>query len=172
MIRIALVLLAFLTLPAAGQQNGFDFEFGEWTVKLRRLAQPLSGSTEWIEYSGTSVVHPLWEGRANIGELDVSGPGGRIVGMSLRLFNPESGQWNIHWASARDGLIGEAMVGGFENGVGKFYNTEMFNGRSVLVRFIFSELTQNTFKLEQAFSPDGGESWEPNWIAEFVRVSG
>ncbi|HSL82675.1 MAG TPA: hypothetical protein VLF66_07850 [Thermoanaerobaculia bacterium] len=147
----------------------FDFEFGEWKIRLSRLARPLSGSTEWIEYEGTSVVRTVWNGRANLGELEVEGPDGRIQGLSLRLYDPASGQWRIHWANSRDGALGEAMVGGFRDGIGEFYNQEDFDGRSIFVRFLFTEITPTSFRLEQAFSADGGKTWEVNWIARFDK---
>jgi hypothetical protein len=157
----------------AVQRDGsrdFDFEHGVWTVQLSRRLQPLTGSTTWAEYEGTSVVRPVWGGRANLGELEVEGLTGPIQGLSLRLYNPESGQWSIHWASSRDGALGEAMVGGFDSGgVGEFYNQELFAGRSILVRFVFSEIAPTSFRLEQAFSDDGGKTWEANWIARFER---
>ena len=62
------------------------------------------------------------------------------------------------------------MIGGFKNGRGEFYNQEPFNGRAIFVRFIFSDITTNSFQIEQAFSDDGGKTWEPNWIAKFSRV--
>lgn len=141
----------------------------EWTAHIARLDNPLTGSTTWAEYTGTSVVRKVWSGRANLGELDVAGPAGRIEGLSLRLYNPETRQWRISWASSRNGVVGPAMIGGFRNGIGEFYNQEMFNGRSIFVRFIFSDITPTSFRLEQAFSEDGGKSWEANWIATFER---
>lgn len=152
--------------------HDFDFEFGEWTVQLSRRVDPLTGSDTWVEYEGTSVVRKVWNGRANLGELDVEGPAGRIEGLSLRLYDPESRQWKIHWASSRDGTLGLAMVGGFRDGTGEFYNQETFDGRAIFVRFVFSELTPGSFRLEQAFSDDGGKSWEANWIARFERKGG
>ncbi len=150
-------------------RHDFDFEFGAWHAKVARLTKPLSGSTEWVNYEGPSVVHQMWDGRANIGEIDLAGPAGNIRGMSVRLYDPESRQWSIRWANARDGSLGLPMIGGFAGGRGEFYNQEDFNGRAVYVRFIFSEITATTFKLEQAFSADGGKTWEPNWRASFVR---
>lgn len=151
-------------------QHDFDFEFGAWTAQLSRLERPLSGSTTWVEYEGTSVVRRVWDGRANLGELEVEGPAGRIQGLTLRLYNPASGQWHISWANSRDGLIGAPMVGGFENGRAEFYGQESFDGRTIYVRFIFSDITSSTFRFEQAFSDDGGKTWEANWIATFARV--
>jgi len=150
--------------------NDFDFEFGGWSVDLSRLVDPLTGSTTWVEYSGTSVVRKVWDGKANLGELNVDGATGPIQGLSLRLFNPESGQWRIHWASSRDGELGEPMVGGFVGGIGEFHNQELMDGRMVDVRFLFSDLDPDSFQLEQAFSDDGGGSWEANWIAKFRRT--
>lgn len=155
--------------PGDGPHD-FDFEFGEWKAKLRRRLHPLTGSTAWVEYEGTSVVRRVWDGRANLGELDVSGAAGRIVGLSLRLYDPAARQWRISWANSADGQLGPPMIGGFQNGRGEFYNQEMFNGRAVFVRFIFSDIRADSFRLEQAFSDDGGKTWEPNWISEFTRV--
>jgi hypothetical protein len=152
-------------------RHDFDFEFGEWAIKLSRLLNPLTGSTTWAEYEGRSVVRQVWGGDANLGELHVEGPTGRIRGLSLRLYNPESREWRISWANSNDGILGPAMIGGFHDGVGEFYNQEIFNGRAIYVRFIFSDISPTTFRLEQAFSADGGKSWEANWIARFSRVT-
>jgi len=161
--------------PAPALPDGahdFDFEFGNWKAHIARRLKPLTGSTEWVEYDGTSVVRPWWDGRANIGELKVSGPAGKIEGMSVRLYDPASRQWRIHWANAADGALGEPMVGGFANGRGLFYNQEMLGSRAILVRFIFSGISAGTrtFRIEQAFSADGGKSWETNWISDFTKV--
>lgn len=160
------------TEQAPAEQDGshdFDFEFGDWTIHLSRRLHPLSGSNNWVEYEGTSVVRKVWNGRANLGELKVAGPAGRIEGLSLRLYNPETRQWYISWANSRDGVLGPPMVGGFKDGIGEFYNQETFNGRAIFVRFIFSDITPISFRLEQAFSDDGGKSWEANWVARFKR---
>ena len=164
---------AAVSPPAAlpDGQHDFDFEFGDWTTRIKRLQKPLTGSTTWVEYEGASIVRKVWGGLANLGEIDVSGPAGRIQGMSLRLYNPETRQWYIRFARSADGDLGVPMIGGFKDGRGEFYNQETLNGRAIYVRFIFSKVTPNAFELEQAFSADGGKTWEPNWIATFKRVS-
>jgi hypothetical protein len=154
--------------PRDGQHD-FDFELGAWKAHIARLVRPLSGSTTWAEYDGTSVVRPVWNGRANLGELEVAGAAGKIEGLSLRLYDPQSRQWKISWANSSDGALGPPMVGEFKNGRGEFYDQEFFNGRAIYVRFIFSGITHNAFRLEQAFSDDGGKTWEVNWIATFTR---
>ena len=158
------------TAEARDGQHDFDFEFGSWQTHIKRLLRPLTGSNEWAEYEGLSVVRKVWDGRANLGELDVHNPTSRIQGMSLRLYNPQSRQWSIYWSNSRDGNLGAPMIGGFKQGRGEFYDQEMFQGAAIYVRFIFSDLTPTTFRLEQAFSPDGGKTWEPNWIATFTRL--
>jgi len=156
----------------ASGQHDFDFEFGSWHAHLRRRLHPLTGSNSWVEYDGTSVVHRLWDGRGNYGELEVGNATTHIEGLSLRLYNPQSHQWSIYWSNSQDGALGTPMMGQFANGRGEFYDQELFEGRSIYVRFIFSDITATSFRLEQAFSPDGGRSWEPNWITTFTRQPG
>jgi hypothetical protein len=154
---------------AGDGQHDFDFEFGSWSVNIRRRLNPLSGSDSWVDLEGTSIVRKVWDGRANLGELDVRNATTRLQGLSLRLYNPESRQWSIYWANAKDGGLGTAMAGQFRGGRGEFYNQELFEGKAIYVRFIFSGITPTSFQIEQAFSADGGKTWEPNWIASFSR---
>ena len=150
-------------------QHDFDFEFGSWKAHIRRLLHPLSGSNQWMELNGTSVVRKIWDGRGNLGELEVDGGGIHLEGLSMRLYNPQSQQWSIYWSSSKEGALGTPMIGGFKDGRGEFYDQETLNGRAIYVRFVFSDISSNYFKLEQAFSSDGGKTWEPNWIATFAR---
>jgi hypothetical protein len=151
-------------------QHDFDFEIGTWKTRVRRLQSPLTGSTTWVEYEGTTVVRSVWNGRANLVELLVDGPAGRIEALSLRLYNSKSGQWSLNFSSSGSGSLAQAAVGEFRNGRGEFYNQEMFNGRAVLVRFVISDITPTSCHFEQAFSADGGKTWEVNWIATDTRV--
>ena len=151
-------------------QSDFDFEIGRWRTKVKRLAKPLSGSTEWVDYEGTSIVHEFLDGRANLVELSIAGPAGRIEGVSLRLYHPETGQWSIHYASARDGELTAPLHGRFENGRGEFYGNDELGGRPIRVRFVITQPSRDTARFEQAFSPDGGASWEVNWIAVDTRL--
>jgi hypothetical protein len=157
--------------PATGlQQHGFDFEFGAWKMHMKQLLHPLTGSHSWTTYDGPSVVRKLWNGRSNLGEIDLSGPGGHIQGLSLRLYDPQSHQWYLNFANAETGTMGPPTIGEFKNGRGEFYDQETYAGRAIFVRFIMSDMTGRTFHFEQAFSADGGRTWETNWIADFTRV--
>jgi hypothetical protein len=155
--------------PLLGADD-FDFEIGTWNTRLSRLVNPLSGSSTWVEYEGTSVVRKVWDGRANLVELDVKGPAGRIEGLSLRLYNPQSRQWSLHFANSRGGIMSPPVTGEFKNGRGEFYGQETLDGRVIYVRFVVSEITPTSCRFEQAFSDDGGKSWEVNWIAIDTRV--
>lgn len=151
-------------------QHDFDWEFGTWNTRLRRLGAPLSGSRQWLEYEGTSIVRPLLDGRANIVELAVEGPAGRIEGASLRLYDPQARQWSLHYASLRSGSLTAPVHGGFQDGRGEFHGLEELDGRVVLVRFVMTGIGTDTVRFEQAYSDDGGRNWEVNWIATDTRV--
>lgn len=150
-------------------QHDFDFEFGSWRAHLRRRVHPLSGTDEWVEYDGTSTVRKVWGGRANLGELELKRDTSHLEGLSLRLYDPASHQWSVYWSNSHDGVLGAAMVGQFQHGRGEFFDQETLEGRAVFVRFVFSDVTAHAFRLEQAFSADGGRTWEANWIATFTR---
>ena len=161
------------SLQTAKERDGshdFDFEIGTWKTHLKRLLNPLSGSTTWVEYEGTSVVRKVWDGRANLVELVADGPAGHFEGLNLRLYNPQSRQWNLHFANSKSGLMSPPTIGEFKNGRGEFYNQETLNGRAILVRFVISDITTNSCRFEQAFSEDGGKTWEVNWIAFDTRI--
>ena len=153
-------------------QHDFDFEVGTWKTHLRRLVQPLTGSKTWVEYDGTSVVTKVMNGRANLVELKVDGPAGHIEGVSLRLYNPQSHQWSLNFANINDGVLTQPAIGEFNEGRGEFFNQDTLNGRSILVRFVISDITSSSCRFEQSFSDDGGKTWEVNWIAVDTRVKG
>jgi hypothetical protein len=148
----------------------FDFEIGTWKTHLSRRLRPLTGSTTWVEYEGTTVVRKVWNGRANLVELVVDGPAGHFEGLSLRLYNPQSHQWSLNFSNSADGTLAQPMIGEFRNGRGEFYDQETFNGRAILVRFVISEITPTSCRFEQSFSDDGGKTWELNWIAVDARM--
>jgi hypothetical protein len=156
--------------PSPDPQHDFDFEIGTWHTHLKRLQHPLTGSTTWIEYDGTSVISKIWNGRANLVELEVDAPTGHIEALSLRLYNPQSRQWSLNFANSAQGSMSIPTVGEFKNGRGEFYDQETFNNRTILVRNVFEGITATTYRFEQSFSDDGGKTWELNWIAVDTRI--
>jgi hypothetical protein len=156
------------------EQDGrtdFDFLIGRWQVHHRRLRERLKGSTSWEEFEGTTVARKILGGLGNIDENIMDRASGRLEGFTLRLYNPVSQQWSIYWAANVTGILETPMVGGFEAGRGEFYSQEIFEGRSIFNRFIWSVFNENACRWEQAFSADGGKTWETNWIMDFTRQS-
>jgi hypothetical protein len=159
--------------PAASTGDGahdFDFDFGTWKTHTSRLQHPLTGSSTWTEMDGITVVHKVWNGRANLAELESDGPTGHLSLLSLRLYDPQAHQWNLNFATSAVGIRSVPMIGEFKNGRGEFYDQEPFNGRTILVRFTMQPLGRDSARSEQAFSNDGGKTWEVNWINRYSRV--
>lgn len=163
--------LGFAAAPTSARdgQHDFDFELGTWSTHVKRRLRPLTGSNEWTELKGTTVVRKVWDGRANLVELVAEGPKGRFEGLSLRLYNPQTRQWSLHFASSSDGILAVPTLGEFKDGRGEFYAQERLNGRAILVRFVISPISADVCQFEQAFSDDGGKTWEVNWIATDTR---
>ena len=152
-------------------QHDFDFEIGTWKTHVSRRLHPLTGSTTWVEMDGTSVVRKVWDGRANLLELEADSPAGHFEGLSLRLYNPQSHQWSLNFANSNGGTLSQPTIGEFKNGRGEFYDQETLNDRAIFVRFVISDITPNSTRFEQSFSDDGGKTWEVNWIATDTRVN-
>ena len=176
-LQVATISLLAMSLPPsrgparANGEHDFDFEIGNWKTHISRLGRPLSGDTTWLEYEGTSVVKPVWNGRANLVELEVDGPGGRhIQGLSLRLYNPQSRQWSLNFVNAAVGSVSVPTVGEFKNGRGEFFDWEEYNGRMILVRNVWKDITPTSCRFEQSYSGDGGKTWELNWVATDTRI--
>ena len=89
---------------------------------------------------------------------------------TLRLYDPESRQWRIYLVDVDKGTLGLPPVTGRFNGrVVEFYDQEEWKGQAVIVRYQWTDISPKAAKMEQAFSADGGRSWEVNWICELSR---
>jgi len=150
-------------------QHDFDFNIGTWNTHIKRLQHPLTGSNTWVELEGTVVVRKVWNGRAQIEEIEADGPTGHFEGLTLFLYNPQSHQWSQNFASSGGGTLSVPTVGEFKNGRGEFFDQEPFNDRTILVRVVWSNVTPNSHQFEQSFSDDGGRTWEPNFVATLTR---
>ena len=169
--------------PVHDGLHDFDFLMGQWHAHLRKRLHPLTGSTQWIEYEGTSVMTKIWDGRANMEEFKVASiprdaqaaaaaKRPAIDAQTLRLYDPATGLWSIWLADAAHGkLSGPPTVGSFHDGRGEFLDAEDFDGRPIVVRYVWTRPTPTTARMEQSFSPDWGRTWEVNWICDLTPQS-
>lgn len=152
-------------------QHDFDFNFGTWKTHIRRLEHPLSGSTTWATMEGTVTVLKIWGGAGQVEDIEADGSGGHWSGMTVFLYNPQSRQWSQTFAGKSDGTLEPPIIGEFKNGRGELFGQDSFNGRSILVRGVWSDISANAHKFEQSFSADGGKTWEVNFTGTLERIS-
>lgn len=152
--------------------HDFDFLFGSWRVRHRRLKERLARCDQWEEFSGTSRAQPLLGGQGNVDDNVIELPTGSYRAATFRAFDPKTGKWAIWWLDGRTPHGVEApMIGQFENGVGTFHADATFKGTPIKVRFLWSRITPQACRWEQAFSTDGGRTWETNWEMDFTRMA-
>ena len=180
-----LVLVAMLNAPSRAQTSAnpanlpqrdgsrdFDFLIGNWKAHVRRLPDRLNNSNTWVEYYGISNHKKILDSNANFEEFDVTSTDKklRIKAQTLRLYNPASRQWSIYLVDVDNGTLGlPPVVGQFNGNRGEFYDQENYKGRAILVRYVWLNISPNSARMEQSFSPDGGKTWEVNWICELSR---
>ena len=154
--------------------HDFDFLRGSWRVHHRKLKDRLVGSTDWVEFEGTCTMRPLMDGTSNVDDNVLNLPEGVYRGVGLRAFDPKTGLWAIWWLDSRmpHNPLDPPVKGRFENGVGTFLSDDTLRGKPIKVRYTWSHITPTTAQWEQAFSPDGGKTWELNWHMDFERVAG
>lgn len=163
------------TVSPAPQHDGahdFDFLIGDWKAHVRRLPDRLDGSNKWVEYDGISNHKKLLDSNANFEEFAVTSADRklRIKAQTLRLYNTESHQWSIYGVDLDNGTIDlPPVVGQFHGDRGEFFNQQNWKGRVILVRYVWLNITPKSSRMEQSFSPDGGKTWEVNWICELSR---
>ena len=151
-------------------QHDFDFNLGTWKTHIRTL-RPTGGDMAWVEFNGTVAVQKVWDGRAQLEEIEATGPGGaHFEGLTLFLYDPKAHQWSESFSNSSEGTIRTPMIGAFHNGQGEFYSQQMYQGKVVLFRQVWSEIAPDSHHLEQSFSEDGGKTWKPNFIAELTRL--
>ncbi len=148
----------------------FDFLIGTWTGRNRRLRERLKGSTSWEEFESTLTVRKILNGAANIDEVTMHKETGPAYGFTLRLYDPKAQQWSLFWANGTNAVITPPEVGSFKDGRGEFHAQELFEGRMIFSRYIWCDITETSCRWEQAFSEDGGSTWETNWTMDFTRT--
>jgi len=152
--------------------HDFDFLIGDWKAHLKQLVDPLTGSTKWVEYEGTSKTHKIPGSDANWEEFKVDAAKEDLHkrGQTLRLYNPASHQWNIYLVDTAKGTLGlPPTVGGFVDGRIELFDYEDWKGRWIFVRYVWTPVSPTKAHFEQSFSTDGGKTWEANWILDLTR---
>ena len=155
------------------QQDGrtdFDFEVGRWSVHSRRLREWLKGSTDWEEFQGISAARKVLGGLGMVDEITNERASGPAQGITLRLFDPTTQQWSVYFAESVHGVLTTPLIGRFTQGRGVFYAYEPIAGQHLLSRYLWLEITPTSYRWEQAFSADGGSTWETNWIQDHTRL--
>ena len=152
-------------------QHDFDFVIGRWKIHLKRHVHADNGTDTWKEFDGYGSYRKVWEGRANLNEFEADSPSGHIQGLTLRTYNPNTHQWSLYWASSQDGILGIPQVGQFHDGRGEFYAQDTLDGKSQFIRYVWTHNGANSAHFEQAFSADGGKTWDDNWVSDMVRVA-
>ena len=150
-------------------QHDFDFNIGTWKIHTRLLLHPLTGSNDWVDLNGTVHVRKVWNGRAQLEEIEADGSTGHFEGLTLFLYNPQAHQWGQYFVDSAVGVLNQPQIGEFKNGRGELFGQESFNGRTIFVRFVWSDITPNSHHVEQSFSDDGGKTWQPNFVATLTR---
>jgi hypothetical protein len=148
--------------------SDFDFLIGNWSVENEKLVERFRGSNDWRRFTMTATCRKILNGIGNFDEVAI--PGETFAGVTLRIFDPSTGLWSIHWADNHRHRVLAPMVGRFENGVGTFYGDEEHEGETVLARFIWTP-SPDAPRWEQAFSKDEGKTWETNWVMTFRRAA-
>jgi hypothetical protein len=148
--------------------HDFDFYVGTWTVRNRRLRKALAGCTEWYEFEATSTARAIVGGMGNVDEYEAPSEG--IVGFTIRMYDPEHDHWLLYWAGRTGGPLLNPQVGRMEDGRGDFYADDTWEGKPIRVVYRWTVLGDDEARWEQAFSEDGGETWETNWVMESTRT--
>lgn len=153
--------------------HDFDFIYGKWRMPNHRLVKRLAGSHTWDDFVSCDEASPLPGG---IGDMDVyrASYWKDFVGITIRTYDPQTGLWRLYWFDNRfsHGVIQPPVVGSFDGNVGVFEGKDTFNGKPIIVRFIWTlnpKGSEVAAKWEQAFSTDGGKTWETNWRNELIH---
>jgi hypothetical protein len=164
--------LASAAAPAARDgQHDFDFNIGTWRTHIHRLAHPLTGDSTGVEMTGTVTVRPVWGGRAQLEEIEADGPNGHWSGATLFMYDPGARQWGQTYFASTHPLPATTLVGSFNGERGELYAQDTANGRSVLVRGTWSEIKPDSHRYQEAFSADGGRTWETAFDAHLERIA-
>ena len=150
-------------------QHDFDFDIGVWKTHIKRILDPLSGSSQSIELNGTVSVRKVWDGRAQLEEIEADGPNGHWEGLSLFLYNPKAHQWSQTFVNSKIGVLTSGLIGSFKDGRGELFSQDTIHDRTILVRAVWSDIKPNSHSYEESYSDDGGKTWALSFTANLTR---
>jgi hypothetical protein len=157
--------------PIRDESHAFDFNLGQWHTSIERIADPFAAPGSSIHLEGTVTVRPVWNGRAYLEEIEADGPKGHWEGLTLFLYNPQSGQWSQNYANAAQGRFdSEPTIGGLRGSNIELYSQDTLNGRAILVRGLWSNIRPDSHDYEESYSDDGGRSWKRAFFAHLTRL--
>ena len=169
MSALAQAVAAAPAQPPAGElrdgQHDLDFNIGTWKIHSRQLLHPLTGSNDWVDLNATVHIRKVWDGRGQLEEIEAE----HFRGGSLLLYNSQAHQWSQYFVDSAVGVPGQPRIGEFKNGRGELFGQQLFNGRTISVRLVYSDITANSHRIEQSYSDDGGKTWQPNFVATLTR---
>jgi hypothetical protein len=152
-------------------QHDFDFNIGTWKTHIKRILDPLSGASHFVELNGTVTVRKVWDGRAQLEEIEADGPNGHWQGMTLFLYNPEAHQWSQTFVNSGNGVLNPPLIGEFKEERGELFASDTYKDRTILVRGVWSNIQPNSHHFEESYSEDGGRTWAPAFVAELTRLN-
>jgi hypothetical protein len=151
--------------------HDFDFDLGVWRTQITRRLRPLSDSQDSINLTGTVTVRKVWDGRAQLEEIEADGPKGHWEGKTVFLYDPVSRQWSMNFANSLSGKFTTPMIGSFRNGRGELVAADTLNGRSILVRAVWSDFTPTSHTYREFYSADGGRTWDISFTAKKTKLN-
>ncbi len=145
-------------------ERDFDYLTGKWKMYHKKLKVRLSNNNEWDEFeSEDQNFGPMLDGLGNTDLYKATLDGKPFEGFTLRLFNPKTKLWSLYWVASNSGVLDPPVVGSFDGNIGKFYCKDIYQGKPVIVIFVWDKTDKDNPLWYQAFSPDNGKTWEWNW---------
>ena len=169
-VLVCLSLVAQAATPPQDGSHDFDFSNGVWHTHITRTLDPLDGGTHHITMEGTKTARPVWGGRAWLEEIEADGPDGHWEGATLFLYDAKAGQWSQSYIDSDTGVINPPTIGSFKEGRAELFATEMYQGRNVIVRGVWSDITATSHRYEISYSQDGGRTWVTGFSAYLTRI--
>jgi hypothetical protein len=173
-------LLGFIPIHALGEtlqpqalrdgKHDFDFNVGTWKTHIKRIQNPFDSPGQYVELNGTVTVRKVWDGRAQLEEIEADGPNGHWEGMTLFFYNPDAHQWTQSYVAGKTGVMSPPLIGEFKDGRGQLIAMDTFKERAILVRAVWSDIKPDSHRFEESYSGDGGKTWAPAFIAELTRL--